>query len=139
MGIGVLLCTACISTYQYVIQTFLSLAVGSLTGDALLHLVPQVSAGRAWGGTCACRYRHRAAWCVPEEGGVCVCGMIRMYACICCVVCAGEGGAWDGAHMHRFRHMIVWCVLGKGGVCVGWHVCTHVNTHDCVLCARDWG
>ncbi|KYO34131.1 zinc transporter ZIP4 [Alligator mississippiensis] len=41
MGIGVLLCTACISTYQYVIQTFLSLAVGSLTGDALLHLVPQ--------------------------------------------------------------------------------------------------
>ncbi|XP_054840702.1 zinc transporter ZIP4 [Eublepharis macularius] len=39
-GIVVLLCTACISTYQYVIQTFVSLAVGSLTGDAMLHLIP---------------------------------------------------------------------------------------------------
>ncbi|XP_058034164.1 zinc transporter ZIP4 [Ahaetulla prasina] len=40
-GIVVLLCTACISAYQYVIQTFVSLAVGSLTGDALLHLIPK--------------------------------------------------------------------------------------------------
>uniref|UniRef100_A0A8D0HBU5 Zinc transporter ZIP4/12 EF-hand domain-containing protein n=1 Tax=Sphenodon punctatus TaxID=8508 RepID=A0A8D0HBU5_SPHPU len=40
-GIAVLLCTACISAYQYVIQTFVSLAVGSLTGDAVLHLIPQ--------------------------------------------------------------------------------------------------
>ncbi|XP_060099139.1 zinc transporter ZIP4 [Heteronotia binoei] len=40
-GIVVLLCTACISTYQYVIQTFVSLAVGSLTGDAMLHLIPK--------------------------------------------------------------------------------------------------
>ncbi|XP_067323328.1 zinc transporter ZIP4 [Anolis sagrei] len=39
-GIVVLLCTACISTYQYVIQFFVSLAVGSLTGDAMLHLIP---------------------------------------------------------------------------------------------------
>ncbi|KAM3841047.1 zinc transporter ZIP4 isoform 1-T2 [Vipera latastei] len=40
-GIVVLLCTACISAYQYVIQTFVSLAVGSLTGDAMLHLIPK--------------------------------------------------------------------------------------------------
>lgn len=40
-GIVVLLCTACISAYQYVIQTFVSLAVGSLTGDAMLHLIPR--------------------------------------------------------------------------------------------------
>uniref|UniRef100_H9GFK2 Zinc transporter ZIP4 n=1 Tax=Anolis carolinensis TaxID=28377 RepID=H9GFK2_ANOCA len=39
-GIVVLLCTACISAYQYVIQFFVSLAVGSLTGDAMLHLIP---------------------------------------------------------------------------------------------------
>ncbi|XP_007442410.2 zinc transporter ZIP4 isoform X1 [Python bivittatus] len=40
-GIVVLLCTTCISAYQYVIQTFVSLAVGSLTGDAMLHLIPR--------------------------------------------------------------------------------------------------
>uniref|UniRef100_A0A8D2LTU5 Solute carrier family 39 member 4 n=1 Tax=Varanus komodoensis TaxID=61221 RepID=A0A8D2LTU5_VARKO len=40
-GIVLLLCTACTSAYQYVIQSFVSLAVGSLTGDALLHLVPR--------------------------------------------------------------------------------------------------
>ncbi|XP_077207405.1 zinc transporter ZIP4 [Paroedura picta] len=40
-GIVVLLCTACIGAYQYVIQTFVSLAVGSLTGDAMLHLIPK--------------------------------------------------------------------------------------------------
>ncbi|XP_066480458.1 zinc transporter ZIP4 [Tiliqua scincoides] len=40
-GIVLLLCTACISAYQYVIQVFVSLAVGSLTGDAMLHLIPK--------------------------------------------------------------------------------------------------
>ncbi|KAM8967819.1 zinc transporter ZIP4 [Pelodytes ibericus] len=40
-GICILLCTACTSAYQYVIQFFMSLAVGSLTGDAVLHLIPQ--------------------------------------------------------------------------------------------------
>ncbi|KAM4029122.1 zinc transporter ZIP4 [Anomaloglossus baeobatrachus] len=40
-GIVVLLCTACTAVYQYVIQFFVSLAVGSLTGDAILHLIPQ--------------------------------------------------------------------------------------------------
>nr|XP_020670561.1 zinc transporter ZIP4 [Pogona vitticeps]XP_020670562.1 zinc transporter ZIP4 [Pogona vitticeps] len=39
-GIVLLLCTACITAYQYVIQLFVSLAVGSLTGDAMLHLIP---------------------------------------------------------------------------------------------------
>lgn len=40
-GIVVLLCTSCTAAYQYVIQFFVSLAVGSLTGDAILHLIPQ--------------------------------------------------------------------------------------------------
>uniref|UniRef100_A0A8C5PKV4 Zinc transporter ZIP4 n=1 Tax=Leptobrachium leishanense TaxID=445787 RepID=A0A8C5PKV4_9ANUR len=40
-GICILMCTACTSAYQYVIQFFMSLAVGSLTGDAVLHLIPQ--------------------------------------------------------------------------------------------------
>ncbi|XP_029299362.1 zinc transporter ZIP4 [Cottoperca gobio] len=39
-GIVVLLCTACTSVYQLCIQFCISLAVGSLTGDALLHLLP---------------------------------------------------------------------------------------------------
>ncbi|CDQ84858.1 unnamed protein product [Oncorhynchus mykiss] len=36
----VLLCTSCSSVFQLVIQFCVSLAVGSLTGDALLHLLP---------------------------------------------------------------------------------------------------
>ncbi|KAM5125766.1 LOW QUALITY PROTEIN: zinc transporter ZIP4-like [Mantella aurantiaca] len=40
-GIFILLCTSCTRLYQYVIQFFVSLAVGSLTGDAILHLIPQ--------------------------------------------------------------------------------------------------
>ncbi|XP_073412639.1 zinc transporter ZIP4 isoform X3 [Dendrobates tinctorius] len=40
-GIVVLLCSACTAAYQYIIQFFVSLAVGSLTGDAILHLIPQ--------------------------------------------------------------------------------------------------
>ncbi|XP_054462620.1 zinc transporter ZIP4 isoform X2 [Anoplopoma fimbria] len=39
-GIVVLLCTACTSVFQLCIQFCISLAVGSLTGDALLHLLP---------------------------------------------------------------------------------------------------
>ncbi|XP_030597575.1 zinc transporter ZIP4 [Archocentrus centrarchus] len=39
-GIVVLLCTACTSGFQMCIQFCISLAVGSLTGDALLHLIP---------------------------------------------------------------------------------------------------
>lgn len=40
-----LLCTSCTSAFQLVIQFCISLAVGSLTGDALLHLLPMVSLG----------------------------------------------------------------------------------------------
>ncbi|XP_016896402.1 zinc transporter ZIP4 [Cynoglossus semilaevis] len=39
-GIVLLLCTSCTSVFQYCIQFCISLAVGSLTGDALLHLLP---------------------------------------------------------------------------------------------------
>ncbi|XP_075995163.1 zinc transporter ZIP4 [Genypterus blacodes] len=40
LGIGLLLCTSCSSAFQLCIQFCISLAVGSLTGDALLHLTP---------------------------------------------------------------------------------------------------
>ncbi|XP_072303979.1 zinc transporter ZIP4 [Eucyclogobius newberryi] len=39
-GIVVLLCTSCTTGFQLSIQFCISLAVGSLTGDALLHLLP---------------------------------------------------------------------------------------------------
>lgn len=39
-GIVVLLCTSCTTIFQLCIQFCISLAVGSLTGDALLHLLP---------------------------------------------------------------------------------------------------
>lgn len=42
-GIVVLLCTSCTDVFQWSIQFCISLAVGSLTGDALLHLLPMVS------------------------------------------------------------------------------------------------
>ncbi|XP_031722441.1 zinc transporter ZIP4 [Anarrhichthys ocellatus] len=41
-GIVVLLCTSCTSVFQLCIQFCISLAVGSLTGDALLHLIPML-------------------------------------------------------------------------------------------------
>lgn len=41
-GIVVLLCTSCTTVYQLSIQFCISLAVGSLTGDALLHLLPMI-------------------------------------------------------------------------------------------------
>lgn len=39
-GIVVLLCTSCTAVFQMSIQFCISMAVGSLTGDALLHLLP---------------------------------------------------------------------------------------------------
>ncbi|XP_066531940.1 zinc transporter ZIP4 [Hoplias malabaricus] len=39
-GIVMLLCTSCSSVFQLCVQFCISLAVGSLTGDALLHLLP---------------------------------------------------------------------------------------------------
>ncbi|XP_070841410.1 zinc transporter ZIP4 isoform X2 [Chaetodon trifascialis] len=40
LGVTVLLCSSCSSVFQSCIQFCISMAVGSLTGDALLHLLP---------------------------------------------------------------------------------------------------
>ncbi|CAM9534297.1 unnamed protein product [Rangifer tarandus platyrhynchus] len=42
LGLVLLSCARCSATSHYVIQAFLSMAVGALTGDALLHLMPKV-------------------------------------------------------------------------------------------------
>lgn len=42
LGIVMLLCTSCTNVFQWCIQFCISMAVGSLTGDALLHLIPMV-------------------------------------------------------------------------------------------------
>ncbi|XP_054188177.1 zinc transporter ZIP4 isoform X2 [Homo sapiens] len=41
-GLLLLTCTGCRGVTHYILQTFLSLAVGALTGDAVLHLTPKV-------------------------------------------------------------------------------------------------
>ncbi|XP_031525746.1 zinc transporter ZIP4 [Papio anubis] len=41
-GLVLLTCTGCRGVTHYLLQTFLSLAVGALTGDAVLHLTPKV-------------------------------------------------------------------------------------------------
>lgn len=41
-GLLLLTCTGCRGATHYILQTFLSLAVGALTGDAVLHLMPKV-------------------------------------------------------------------------------------------------
>lgn len=41
-GLLLLTCAKCSTPTHYIMQTFLSLAVGALTGDALLHLTPKV-------------------------------------------------------------------------------------------------
>lgn len=43
LGIVALLCTSCNAAFQLCIQFCICMAVGSLTGDALLHLLPMVS------------------------------------------------------------------------------------------------
>uniref|UniRef100_M0RAL0 Zinc transporter ZIP4 n=1 Tax=Rattus norvegicus TaxID=10116 RepID=M0RAL0_RAT len=40
-GLLLLTCAKCSTATHYIMQTFLSLAVGALTGDALLHLIPK--------------------------------------------------------------------------------------------------
>ncbi|XP_054910047.1 zinc transporter ZIP4 [Poeciliopsis prolifica] len=42
LGIVMLLCTSCTKLFQMCVQFCISMAVGALTGDALLHLVPMV-------------------------------------------------------------------------------------------------
>nr|XP_020850823.1 zinc transporter ZIP4 [Phascolarctos cinereus] len=41
-GLVLVFCASCKNVSHYVIQTFLGMAVGSLTGDAVLHLIPKV-------------------------------------------------------------------------------------------------
>lgn len=41
-GLLLLICTACSTAARYIIQAFLGMAMGALTGDALLHLMPKV-------------------------------------------------------------------------------------------------
>ncbi|KAM4864769.1 zinc transporter ZIP4 [Thomomys bottae] len=41
-GLLLLTCARCSTATHYVMQTFLGMAVGALTGDALLHLIPKV-------------------------------------------------------------------------------------------------
>lgn len=48
LGIVLLLCTSCTNVFQLCIQFCISMAVGSLTGDALLHLVPMVQNLNIW-------------------------------------------------------------------------------------------
>ncbi|XP_006879473.1 PREDICTED: zinc transporter ZIP4 [Elephantulus edwardii] len=42
LGVTLLACKGCSLVTHYSIQLFLSMAVGALTGDAILHLIPQV-------------------------------------------------------------------------------------------------
>lgn len=42
-GLLLLTCATYSAASHYIIQTFLSMAVGALTGDAILHLTPKVS------------------------------------------------------------------------------------------------
>lgn len=49
-GLLLLTCARCSTATHYIMQTFLSLAVGALTGDALLHLIPKVLGLHTHGG-----------------------------------------------------------------------------------------
>ncbi|XP_036159750.1 zinc transporter ZIP4 [Myotis myotis] len=57
-GLLLLICTTCSRATHYIIQTFLGLAVGALTGDALLHLTPKVLGLHQHGGHSALGEDH---------------------------------------------------------------------------------
>uniref|UniRef100_A0A8C5LAU8 Zinc transporter ZIP4 n=1 Tax=Jaculus jaculus TaxID=51337 RepID=A0A8C5LAU8_JACJA len=49
-GLLLLTCARCSTATHYIMQTFLSMAVGALTGDAFLHLTPKVLGLHSHGG-----------------------------------------------------------------------------------------
>lgn len=75
-GLLLLLCSACSGVTHYVIQTFLGLAVGALTGDAFLHLTPKVSPAAstlppAPGRPCTVLLQARPPWALPLNPNLC--------------------------------------------------------------------
>uniref|UniRef100_A0A8C3I3N3 Solute carrier family 39 member 4 n=1 Tax=Chrysemys picta bellii TaxID=8478 RepID=A0A8C3I3N3_CHRPI len=96
LGIVLLLCTACASAYPYVIQGFVSLAVGSLTGDALLHLIPQVNEGHAHGAEEA-GTRDTIWKLLAVLGGIYVFFLLEKFFSLCVLLRQEEAG---GGHPH---------------------------------------
>ncbi|CAL1584819.1 unnamed protein product [Knipowitschia caucasica] len=65
-GILVLLCTSCTTLFQLSIQFCISLAVGSLTGDALLHLLPMFLGLHVHGADSGSKHVHADEGVLPD-------------------------------------------------------------------------